>query len=147
MYERDAVSNVELIQLTHDIADPLLLAACEVVKYFEEYDNGEIPEYAFMQACTDQFKKIQSCYWRMASLPVPSVELKEWVDSYDCLTASIDDMRIFYTTKTFLDREESNRKVCMRGAVSKYREDLRRLVHVEEYLKESGIIESGIITY
>lgn len=42
--------------------------------------------------------------------------------------------------QTFLDREESNRKVCMRGAVSKYREDLRRLVHVEECLKETGII-------
>lgn len=31
LYERDTVSNTELIQLTHDIADPLLVAAHEVV--------------------------------------------------------------------------------------------------------------------
>ena len=142
LYERDTVSNTELIQLTHDIADPLLVAAHEVVRYFEEYDNGEIPEYAFIQACTEQFIIIQSCYWRMANLPIPSVELKEWADRYDCLTASIDDMRIFYTTKTFLDREESNRKACMRGTVSKYREDLQRLIHMEECLKKSGIIHT-----
>ena len=78
----------------------------------------------------------------MANLPIPSVELKEWADRYDCLTASIDDMRIFYTTKTFLDREESNRKACMRGTVSKYREDLQRLIHVEECLKKSGIMHT-----
>ncbi len=141
LYERDAVSNVELIKLTRNIANPLLTAAYEIVKYFEEYDNGEIPEYAFIQACTGQFSQIQNCYWRMATLPIPSVELKEWADNYNCLAASIDDMRIFYTAKIFLDREETNRKVCMRGAVNKYREDLQRLIHVEKSLKESSIIQ------
>lgn len=42
LYERDTGSNTELIQLTHNIADPLLVAAREVVRYFEEYDNGEM---------------------------------------------------------------------------------------------------------
>lgn len=142
LYEKNTVSNTELIKLTHEIADPLLLSAHEIVRYFEEYDNGEIPEYAFIQACTEPFKVIQSCYWRMTNLPIPSNELKEWADQYDCLTASIDDMRIYYTSKKFLDREESNRKECMRGTVSKYREDLQELVRVEECLKRSGVIHT-----
>lgn len=136
LYEGNTVNNAELIKLTRDIADPLLLSAQEVVKYFEEYDNGEIPEYAFMQACTEPFK---TCCWRMTSLPIPSIELKEWADCYDCLSASIDDMRIFYTSKTFLDRKECNRRACMQGAVHRYREDLQRLIQVEEHLKTAGI--------
>ena len=140
LFERNAVNNSELIKLTHDLADPLLLAAAEVVRYFEEYDNGDIPEYAFIQASTEQFKVIQKCYWRISELPIPSVELKEWTDCYDCLAASIDDMQIFYTSQVYLNREESNRKACMQQTVRRYREDLQKLIYVEECLKESGII-------
>ena len=140
LYETNSVSNSELVRLTHQIADPLLQAAHEVVSYFEEYDNGEIPEYAFIQACTEPFKAINSCYWRMSSLPIPSVELKEWADCYDSLTAAIDDMRIHYSSSKHLDGEERNRKVCMRATVRRYREDLHKLVHVEEALKENGIL-------
>lgn len=140
LYETNSVSNSELVRLTHQIADPLLQAAHEVVRYYEEYDNGEIPEYAFVQACTEPFKAINSCYWRMSSLPIPSVELKEWADCYDSLTAAIDDMRIFYSSSKHLDGEELNRKVCMRATVRRYREDLQKLVRVEETLKENGIL-------
>lgn len=49
-YRDDVVSNDELIQLTRNVANSLLQAARNVVEYFEEYDNGEIPEYAFIQA-------------------------------------------------------------------------------------------------
>lgn len=140
MNARNEVSNTELLKLTHNIANPLLRAAREVVKYFEEYENGEIPESAFIQACTEHFKVIHHCYWKMANLPLSSIELKEWADCYNCLTAVIDDMRIYYTTKTFLDRDERNRKICMRGTVTRYRIDLQRLTHIENDLVKSGLI-------
>ena len=76
----------------------------------------------------------------MSNLPLPSIELKEWADCYDCLTATIDDMRIYYTTKIILERDERNRKICMRGTVTRYRNDLQRLTHIENDLVKSGLI-------
>jgi|GEM_PF-2302074 hypothetical protein len=139
-YRDDVVSNDELIQLTRNVANSLLQAARNVVEYFEEYDNGEIPEYAFIQASQKHFNVIQDCYWRMCNLPVPSVDLKEWADCYDCLAASIDDMQRFYTAKVFLDRAESNRKACMQERVKRYRDDLQHLAKIEADLRETGII-------
>ena len=124
---KNEVSNTELLNLTHNIANPLLRAAYEVVKYFEEYDNGDIPEWAFIQACAEHFEVINNCHRKMSNLPLPSIELKEWADCYDCLTATIDDMRIYYTTKIILERDERNRKICMCGTVTRYRNDLQSI--------------------
>lgn len=76
----------------------------------------------------------------MSNLPIPSKELKEWADAYDALTATIDDMRLFYTTKVFLSREENNRKMCMSGAVKRYHDDLQKLIVIETKLKTSGAL-------
>lgn len=139
MYEKP-VSNVELIQLTHEIADPLLSSAREVVRYFEEYENELIPESAFIQASAESFKMIHRCFMQMADIPVPSVELKAWLDCYDSLAATIDDMRLIYTTQTSLSRDENNRKISMQGKVKKYRDDMNKLADLEAKLKETGVI-------
>ncbi len=139
-FQVNVASDKELIKATHEIADPILSAAKFVVSLFDEYDNGDIPERAFIQACTEPFKQIQRCYFRMSNLPIPSIELKEWADGYDCLTASIDDMRIYFTTKAFQNRDIQNRKACMLGAIQRYRDDLHRLVRIEEKLKKSGVL-------
>ena len=138
LYRENMICNTALVEHTHTIADFLLKAASEVVRYFEEYDNGNISEKIFIQISAEAFKTIQNCYWQMSDLPIPSVELKEWADGYDCLAASIHDMQLFYTSKTFLDREESNRRVCMRGTVERYRDDLQKLVYIEDELKKLG---------
>lgn len=139
MYQENVVTNKELIERTKTIADPVLCAANYVVRLFEEYTNGIIPERAFIQGSKDAFQEIGKCYFTMSRLPVPSVELKEWSDKYDCLIASIDDMRIYYTTKSFLSRDEKNRKLCMQDTVQRYQHDLQQLIIIEEKLKEKGI--------
>lgn len=124
----------------HEIADPLLIAANEVVRYFEEYENGDIPECAFMQASAEPFRVIQNCWQKMSNLPIPSDRLKVWVDGYDCLTASIDNMRVVYTSQEFANREENNRKACMRGIVRSYRDDLQKVIDIENQLKKSHVL-------
>lgn len=64
-YQKNMISDSEYIKLVHEIADPLLIAANEVVRYFEEYENGDIPECAFMQASAEPFRVIQNCWQKM----------------------------------------------------------------------------------
>lgn len=140
LYVKNNISDEELVAMTRTIADPILKAAGNVVQYFTEYANGLIPESAFICACSDDFKIIANCYYKMSDLPIPSKELKEWADGYDALTATIDDMRLFYTTKGFLGREENNRKMCMIGTVKRYHDDLQKLIAIETKLKNSGVL-------
>lgn len=140
LYAENSISDEELVAMTHAIADPILKAADNVVQFFTEYENGLIPEYAFICACSGDFKTIANCYYKMSNLPIPSKELKEWADGYDALTATIDDMRLFYTAKEFLGREENNRKMCMSGAVKRYHDDLQKLIVIETKLKNSGTL-------
>ena len=129
------VPDSDLLRKTIEVVNPLITAAKTVVKYFQDYDNDIIPEYAFIQACSSAFIAIRTGFKKMSELPIPSIRLNEWSSAYDQLAGTIDDMQLIYSPANYSKREEKDRRILMNSIINRYYEDLRRIGRLEESLK------------
>lgn len=124
-------SEVETVLVVKEIANIMMKSSEDIISAYNKFINNLISESSLIEKISPSLLEIEKAYMANSELNIAPDNLKEWVQSYSSLFATIHNFTYYYNEEYLSQRTPENRKACMEMTIKSYYEELEEIVAIE----------------